>query len=99
MLDNAVSFSVTEPEPGAASAAGEKLALSPVGNELAASARLALKPPLTATLSVTVALEPCANETDVALSVSCSPGAGVAASPQWFTSRVASTEPSPVAAS
>jgi hypothetical protein len=70
------------PDPGAARLAGVKEAVKPDGSALVENATAELKPPETATVSVTELLEPGATDTEPALSLNCKDGVGTLASLQ-----------------
>ena len=54
------------PDPGADRVAGVKAAETPLGNPLSVKATAALKPPLTATVTVMPLLDPAATESELA---------------------------------
>ena len=60
----AVSFRTLLPDPGAGSVTGVKAAVTPAGNPVTEKATAALKPPLTVTFSVTLALDPAGTDTE-----------------------------------
>ena len=74
---------------------GENVTVTPLGTPLADNVTVELKPPCTVSVRVTPPDPPCATGTAVALGVRVN--VETARSLQWFTSRLASTDPSPVA--
>src|SRR5579871_3518461 len=90
---------VAVPEPGAAMVVLDHAAVKPGGRLVVAKVTAELKPPLAAAATVIAALAPGAIVADVGAALNCSAGADVVASLQCVTSRLASTEPSPVTAS
>jgi hypothetical protein len=61
-----VSLRVLLPDPGAASVLGVKAPVTPVGNPVTEKLTAALNPPLPATLSVMLLLDPGITETELA---------------------------------
>jgi hypothetical protein len=62
----AVSLRMLLPDPGADNVAGVNAAVTPDGNPVADKLTGALKPPVTATVTVTLLFEPAMTETEVA---------------------------------
>lgn len=71
----AVKVSVLEPDPGAVSVDGEKLAVMPAGSPLTLKATAELKLLVPATVTVTAVLPACAKLAE-ALALSVNPGGG-----------------------
>lgn len=65
----AESLSTLLPDPGAPNVAGVNTALTPLGSPITESATAALKPPLTATLSVSLLFDPAVSEKEFAVEV------------------------------
>jgi len=61
----AVSLRTLLPDPGDAIVAGVKAAVTPPGNPVTEKATVALKPPLTATLIVTLVFDPGMTEIEL----------------------------------
>jgi len=62
----AVSLSTLLPDPGAGRVAGVKAAVTPLGNPVTEKATAALKPPLTATFTLMLLLDPAVSEREFA---------------------------------
>jgi hypothetical protein len=91
----ALSRNKLVPDPGAARVLGSKVAVIPLGNPLTEKVTAELNPPLTATVKITLLVDPVVSET--ALEEAVTRKAGVAeASFQCAAKTEASIEPSPV---
>src|SRR5271154_2581376 len=95
-VEATLNVSTLDPEPGAGIVAGAKDAVIPLG-AVAANWTAELNPPLTLVLAVMVPFPPPGMETAPGATVRENAGAGAFTSFQWFTSRNASADPSPVA--
>jgi hypothetical protein len=62
----AVNLRTLPPDPGDGRLAGVKAPVTPLGNPVTEKATVPLKPPLTATLNVTLLFDPGMTETELA---------------------------------
>jgi len=83
------------PDPGAARVLGSKVAVIPLGSPLTEKVTVELKPPLTATVRITLLVDPVVSETALEEAVTRKAGVAVA-SFQCAAKSEASMEPSPV---
>lgn len=73
-----MNFSTLVPDPGAAKLDAVNVAVTPVGNPLAARAIAALNPPLTVTVELRLAVPPAVKETVPAAGLNWNAGTALA---------------------